>query len=84
MQDGFFVNLLTAPNLDLTKPWYNRQGIDEMTIDGKCYIVMNDILLSPNDATSITIFNKKLLKDFSLDDPYSLVNEGKWTIDRLY
>ena len=84
MQEGYFVNLKTAPNIDLTKPWYNSQGIDEMEIDGKVFIVMSDILLSSNDATSITIFNKKLLQDYGLGDPYGLVKENKWTVDRLY
>ena len=32
MQEGYFVNLLTAPNIDLKKPWYNQQGIEEMAI----------------------------------------------------
>ncbi|MCL1858880.1 MAG: hypothetical protein FWF92_06565 [Oscillospiraceae bacterium] len=84
MQEGYFINLLTAPNIDLTKPWYNQQGIEEMTIDDKLFIVMSDILLSDNDATAITIFNKKLLQDYGLDDPYTLVKENKWTVDKLY
>ena len=84
MQSGYFLNLLNVPNLDFTKPWYNQQGVKEMTIDGKLFIVMNDILLSPNDATSIIVFNKQLIKDHGLDDPYALVRDGKWSIDKMY
>jgi len=84
MQEGYFVNLQTAPYIDLTKPWYNQNGIEEMTINNKLFIVISDILLSSNDATSITIFNKKLLQANGFDLPYALVKEDKWTVDKLY
>jgi hypothetical protein len=84
IQSGYFLNLFKAPNLDLTKPWYNQQGIKEMSIDRKLFIVLSDTLLSGNDATSIIVFNKKLIRDYGLDDPYAQVRAGKWTIDKLY
>lgn len=84
MQSGYFMNLFNAPNIDLTKPWYDRQGIEEMSIDRKIFIVLSDILLSDDDSTAITIFNKQIIKDYGLEDPYALVKSGQWTVDRLY
>ncbi|MCL2815406.1 MAG: extracellular solute-binding protein [Oscillospiraceae bacterium] len=84
IQSGYFLNLFKAPNLDLSKPWYNRQGIAEMSIDHKLFILLSDTLLSGNDATSIIVFNKKIIRDYGLEDPYALVRSGKWTIDKLY
>ncbi|MCL2095342.1 MAG: hypothetical protein FWH10_00390 [Oscillospiraceae bacterium] len=86
MQDGFFMNLFSSEieHLDLDKPWYNQQAIAEMSIDNRLFILLSDILLSDNNATTITVFNKKILQDHGLGDPYSLVREGKWTVDKLY
>ncbi|MCL1794148.1 MAG: hypothetical protein FWG34_09780 [Oscillospiraceae bacterium] len=84
MQSGYFMDLFKAPNIDLAKPWYSQQGIQEMSIGHKVFIVLSDTLLSGNDATSITIFNKQLIKDSGLEDPYALVKNGTWTVGKLY
>lgn len=84
IQSGYFHDFYKVPNVDLTKPWYNQQGVAEMSICNKLYLVLSDTLLSHNDATSITIFNKQTVKDYGLEDPYTLVKEGKWTVDKLY
>jgi len=86
MQSGYFMNLFSPEieYLDLEKPWYNQQGIKEMSIDNKLFIILSDTLLSDNNATCITIFNKQIAQDNGLEDPYSLVREGKWTVGKLY
>ena len=86
MQSGYFLNLFNpaVEYLDLSKPWYNQQAIKEMSIDNKLFIVLSDVLLSDNNATCITLFNKKIIQDHGLGDMYSLVREGKWTVDKLY
>jgi ABC-type glycerol-3-phosphate transport system substrate-binding protein len=30
------------------------------------------------------MFNKQLLQDFGLDDPYQMVKDGTWTMDKMY
>jgi len=35
------------------------------------------------DSTSALVFNKRLLADFSLDDPYQMVRAGSWTLGKL-
>lgn len=82
--DGLFLNLFTAPNLDLTKPWWDSQAIEEISIQNKVFILLSDILLSDDNATTITIFNKKILADNGIDYPYAMAKEGKWTFDKLY
>jgi hypothetical protein len=43
-----------------------------------------NLSIMANDATWIFMFNKKLLQDLGLDDPYALVKNGVWTADKLY
>lgn len=86
MQDGFFMNLRSdeIEHIDFTKPWYNQLAMNEMSIDNRLFILLSDILLSDNNATTITVFNKKVIQDHGLEDPYTLVREGNWTVDKLY
>ncbi|MBE6658876.1 MAG: hypothetical protein E7604_10615 [Ruminococcaceae bacterium] len=40
-----------------------------------------DVNLLDNDCTYLMFFNKKLISDFDLEEPYQLVRDGKWTLD---
>jgi len=84
MSAGYFKNLFDLEYIDLEKPWYDQKSVQEMSIDNKLFIVLSDALLSDDNATTITIFNKKLIENYQLENPYTLVKEGKWTVDKLY
>lgn len=80
----YLVPFNTLPNVDLSKPWWNQSAVKDLTINGKLYFATGDIspryLLSPY----IMQFNKRLVSEYSLDDPYKLVDDGKWTVEKLY
>ena len=82
-QDGYLYNIMTMPYLDLAKPWWNDGCIRDLSIMGKLYALQSDLTILDNDATSAMIFNKKLLQDFGLENPYELVNSGNWTLGKL-
>lgn len=79
--DDMLVNLYNIPTLDMSSPAWDQNANDYFSIAGKLYYGVSDISLGKNEAIWCYMFNKRLLKDFSLDDPYSLVREGKWTFD---
>ncbi|MCL1859435.1 MAG: extracellular solute-binding protein [Oscillospiraceae bacterium] len=83
-QSGCFVNLKTVPYLDLPKPWYDQKSNEQLSIGGKLYMTFCDFTILDKDATWVYLFNKKLIQEMQLDDPYQIVKEGKWTIDKLY
>lgn len=76
-------NLHEIPNMDLTKPWWDQRSVTQLSIGGKLYFCTGDLSIMANDATWIQMFNKKMIDDFSLESPYDLVNNGKWTIDKM-
>ena len=84
IQSGLLVNLHDVPHLDFDKPWWNKTANDSMTIGKKLYAAAGDITTMTNDATWVALFNKDLVRDFDLADPYQLVKDGKWTLDVLY
>lgn len=79
--EDMFVNLYSISTIDMSNPAWDQNANDYFTIAGKLYYGVSDISLGKNEAIWCYMFNKKLIADFSLDDPYSLVREGRWTYD---
>ena len=84
VQSGCFVNLKNVPYIDLPKPWYDQKSNAQMSIGGKLYMTFCDFTILDKNATWVYLFNKKLIQDMELEDPYQIVKDGKWTIDKLY
>ena len=84
--NGFLWNLYAdeIEYLNLTKSWWDTNMAEGMSIDGKLYFATGDLLTSDNDATFVIMFNKALVKDYSIPDLYSLVENNEWTMDKFY
>ena len=80
---GYLCDLNALPYLDLTKPWWDQKANDDMMIQNHMFFTTGDISTADNDATCCILFNKKLISDFGLDDPYAAVTDGTWTFDRM-
>ncbi|MCL1858276.1 MAG: extracellular solute-binding protein [Oscillospiraceae bacterium] len=81
---GIFLNLHEVENLELTQPWWDQAANSALSFGGKLFFTSGDLLMVNNDTCTGFVFNKELLKDLALDDPYPIVKEGKWTMDKLY
>jgi ABC-type glycerol-3-phosphate transport system substrate-binding protein len=79
--EDMFLNLNNISSLDLTNKAWDQNANKYFTIAGKLYYGVSDISLGKNEAIWCYMFNKTLINDYSLDDPYQLVREGKWTFD---
>lgn len=82
--NGMLYDLLSTPHLDFSKPWWDAKTTEALSIAGRLYSAVGDMTIMDKDATWVIMFNKDMVKDFSLDDPYELVNSGKWTMDAMY
>jgi len=66
--------------IDPTKEYWNHEINRTMSVMGKQPYISN----SWNIAEFIAIlFNKKMITDYQLDDPFGLVHNNKWTIDKM-
>lgn len=79
-QQGYLLNYLDFEHVNIYEPWWD-QGTAELEISGKVYFMNGDINILDNDVTYILMFNKKIITDVGLEEPYQLVRNGKWTID---
>lgn len=84
-QEGMFHNLLSSniKYLDFDKPWWPDKVVSEMSIKDKMHIVSGDADLGVIKYMCGIFFNKNMIEDFQLEDPYELVLSGKWTLDKL-
>lgn len=69
--------------LALSQPWWNAQFTKDTEIGGRNYFVNGDISETFMRATYAVFFNKGIIANNNLENPYTLVNEGKWTMDKM-
>jgi hypothetical protein len=84
IQNGFFVDLFTVDYLDFEKPWWDQGAVRDLSINNKLYFTSGDSVLLNKGLCPTILFNKELLADLQLENPYELVRNGKWTIGRLH
>jgi len=83
-QDGQLFNMYDIPHIGLDKEWWDSILLDELSMGGRIYTLTGDISMEDEEYNSAFYFNKALAEKFSLDNPYKLVLDGKWTIDKMY
>ena len=78
-----YMNWYDVPYVDFTKPWWADSTVDDLTVNGVCLLAVGDYALSALANTYCMFYNKALAVDYKIDDVYGIVNEGKWTIDKV-
>ena len=81
--DGYLYELNDTKYLDFSKPWWSDSLLKQATINGNLYVASGDIATSLLYYMYGMFFNKQILEDFKLDDPYELALSGKWTLDKM-
>lgn len=81
--NGKILDLNSVKNIDLTKSWWDQKANEQLSIAGKMYYSTGDAGVLDNDCTYCILFNKQMISNFTLDNPYDLVKENKWTYDKF-
>ena len=81
--EGLLTDLSAVPYLALEKPWWDGRVTKDMVIADKVFFSTGDISILDNECTMVMFFNKDLITDYSLESPYELVREKRWTIDKV-
>ncbi|MBQ7321618.1 MAG: extracellular solute-binding protein [Clostridia bacterium] len=75
-------NLSDIEYVDFEKPWWPDKLIGQATINDKLFFVSGDISANVIYMMYVTFFNKDMVETYKLEDPYTLVENGKWTVDK--
>ena len=78
---GFLYDLNSVPGIDLSKSWWDQKANESLSVRDVMFFTTGDITCSDNDATFCLMFNKQLVKNYDLENPYQLVEDGNWTLD---
>lgn len=80
---GALYDLRTFENMHLDQPYWDTSAVEGLSVAGKNFFVVGDMNLLAYDCTHCIVFNKDVVEEHSLEDPYQLVYDGDWTLDKL-
>lgn len=69
---------------DLENPWYVKNANEQIKIGDSQYGIFSDACSTNITMCWTWVFNKRLVSEWKLDDPYEVVKSGKWTMDKAY
>lgn len=78
---GALYRLDELPVIDLDAEWWNQEKMELLQLGKHPYYVVSDYSIP---VLTCMYFNKSLVADYTLDDPYKLVYDGKWTLDQCF
>lgn len=81
--EGYYMDLYEVPYVDLSQVWWSQGYVDNMTIDGSLYLASGSASINLLENMCVIFFNKDMITDYGLEDTYTLVSSGEWTIDKL-
>lgn len=68
--------------IDLSKPYWDSGLTKALTFQDIILFPVGAIDITTYDLIHVLLFNKQLIKDLELENPYALVKNGDWTFDK--
>ena len=69
--------------IDLSRVYWDQSILRCMTVNGTPYFAFGAYDLSYYDFTHSIVFNKDMIEAYGMEDPYALVRDGAWNVDRF-
>ncbi len=84
-QQNYCYNLNNIAALNLEGEWWDRACYEDLTINGRTFLMTGDISPTSMRISSCYVFNKPLMEDLqkSSADLVTAAKEGKWTLDMM-
>lgn len=77
---GGYLTDLNDLGIDFTAEWFNQKSNEALEVNGKQFFCISDYMIpDPN----VVIFNSDMIEKNHMEDPYQLVRNGKWTLDKM-
>lgn len=82
-QEGYFYDFNQIEHIDFTQPWWDANCARDYEVAGKLFFMVNDVSVSNLAGARFFYFNRNLINEFSLEDPYKLIENNQWTLDKF-
>ncbi|MCL2158805.1 MAG: hypothetical protein FWH48_05290, partial [Oscillospiraceae bacterium] len=81
---NYLLDLKTVLEINLDAPWYNQHAVKDLSINNKLASIGGDMTVNDKGGVIMVTYSKKLAEQYGLENLYTTVNEGKWTLDKMY
>ena len=81
--NNFLMDICEVPYIDLEAEWWDQVANKDLKVLDQLFYTTGDITISDNDATYCIMFNKNLITQYDMENPYEMVENGTWTIDQF-
>ncbi|MBQ2278242.1 MAG: extracellular solute-binding protein [Clostridia bacterium] len=81
--NNYLVDLGSVPYIDLEASWWDQIANKDLKVLDQLFYTTGDITVSDNDATYCVMFNKNLITQYDMENPYEMVENGTWTVDKF-
>ena len=81
MGSGAYLDFTDVPYLSLESEYWSPFCVRDTIFRGRLYMMPNDTCLMPLANTGFLYFNKRILSEYDIENPYDLVHNNTWTID---
>ncbi len=81
--NGFLQDLNSVPYINLEEAHWDQKATADLAINGQMYYTTGDISVVDNRSTHALFFNKEMIEDYGMDNPYDLVKSGNWTLEKF-
>ncbi len=77
---GTLYPLEKLPNMNLDADWWNKEQMEEIRLGNSFFYGVNDYMIP---TPYIMFFNKGMIEELNLEDPYTLVDNNQWTLEKF-
>lgn len=83
--NNYCYNMANIETMDLEAEWWDKGCYENLSFDGKTYVMIGDINPSSMVISSCFVFNKRMMTELSksVDEINALATNGGWTLAKL-
>ncbi len=70
-----------ALGVDFDNDWWDSNSKRDLSIDGKTFLMQNSVSVARLAGIRFFYFNKQIVEDYKLVDPYECLKKDTWTLD---
>lgn len=78
-----YLNMRDLPHIDFSKPWWNKSTSELLTYKDRTFLAFGSFNLTTISQTSCVFYNQDIAEQYELEDIFTVVNEGRWTLDKM-
>ncbi|MCL1793483.1 MAG: ABC transporter substrate-binding protein [Oscillospiraceae bacterium] len=82
-QQGLINGINELTNIDFSKTYWDDFLTNQLTILNRKYFAVGAFCTTFFDYAYVLVFNKQLLQNYGLENPFEVVKNGKWTYDKF-